>query len=177
MLNDVVFERHEVNDERIDAFSAAISTTHVNGGLLLACFRPQIPLRGYELTRIALPEGIRAFVSNVSIRQALPDLGITDPVIFGNGCWQSSYELEGSLVSTLVSGGAYKSWRNQEEQARLVARNFVDVLAEGRREGLVVYRIFGAWTGWFFDIAWDSTHVAFHFDTGMWWIICSTDTD
>jgi hypothetical protein len=178
MISTSNFEPIEVDDPRAERYSSAVRSTHVNGGIVIACFRPNPPVSVSDLLRgmawLSVPH---AFLQNASVRHALADLAIPAQVTLGDVCWQSSYELEGGLVQTLVLGGAYESWEKRENDARTVARDFVDSLSEGRRLGLNAFRIPGAWTSWFFDVAWDSTYLVCHFDSDKWWLICSTDTD
>lgn len=40
-----------------------------------------------------------------------------------------------------------------------------------------VFKIIGAWTPWFYDVAWDPSFVIFNRPQMKFWILCMTDTD
>ena len=178
MIVTLTFEVITFDDPRAERYAAAVRTTHVNGGIVIACFRPNPHVPVHEMIHgVSWPSVAQAFLRNASVRRALTDLDVPEEVTLGGVCAQGSYEFEGGLAQTLVSGGAYVSWAEREDDARAVARDFVESLSEGRRASLMALRIDGAWAPWFFDIAWDSTYLAWNYDSDRWWLICSTDTD
>jgi len=91
--------------------------------------------------------------------------------------WYGTYELEGAITHLLLVGGAYRNAGLSEEQARGLSRAFVDALVGNARLQTSVYRISGAWTDWFHDIAWDATFVIYRPVARRWTLFCATDTD
>jgi hypothetical protein len=88
----------------------------------------------------------------------------------------SAFECEGALVHLLVCGGAYGGGV-PEEVARRLGRDFVDACLEGRRLNCIVFAIAGAWTPWFYDVAWDNTFFIYDPGARAWTCLAATDTD
>jgi hypothetical protein len=82
--------------------------------------------------------------------------------------------MEGALTVTLLRGGAYKQFTGTEDEARRLSREFVTVIGHDHAQ---VFKIEGAWTDWFYDVAWDSSFVIYDAQCMRWWILCMTDTD
>jgi hypothetical protein len=61
-----------------------------------------------------------------------------------------------------------------EDKARRLSREFVAAIGHDYTQ---VFSIEGAWTGWFLDVAWDSSFVVYDPQRMRWWILCMTDTD
>ena len=178
---EVIYSLEETNDDSITSVIEAINKTHANGGIICRCFRPlngaaHEQASGYG--NYGISYCLKSFLENDSVQSFLPELNppaSLDPlpsfVTYG------SYEFEGAIISLLLSGGAYMSSKFTEPQARSLAQRFVDSILPDCRQFATVFRIDGAWTNWFCDVAWDATFVVFNTKLKRWWLICITDTD
>ena len=59
----------------------------------------------------------------------------------------------------------------------MLAKDLVDSLVGENRRHCYVFMIDGAWTPWFFDVAWDYSYVLFDPIRRCWWTLFMTDTD
>jgi hypothetical protein len=181
MWRDVEYVLAPTDDPRLLAVTQSIKTSHTNGGAILRGFQPtNIP--AFDSAARNDLQGIdhllRCFLEASSVRQGVPDLKIPHPLpTLPNYTWYGTYEFEGALTHLLLAGGAYQSAGLHEEQARSMSRAFVDVLIGNARLQASVYRINGAWTDWFYDIAWDATFLVYHPVARQWTLLCVTDTD
>jgi hypothetical protein len=121
---------------------------------------------------------LRAFLEGESVRSELPELRIPPnidpfPIVVTYG----AYEFEGAMTRLLLSDGAYYRSELSEDQARTMAREFVDAIVSSSRKHATIYRLDGPWCGWFYDIAWDASFVVRNAKTQRVWLICVTDTD
>jgi hypothetical protein len=66
---------------------------------------------------------------------------------------------------------------SSEDEARRISRAFVDVLLGNHRRSSTVLALDGAWTPWFYDVAWDSSYVILDPAASAWWTLFMTDTD
>jgi hypothetical protein len=87
-----------------------------------------------------------------------------------------TFEFEGALTQALVAGGAYGG-RVPEQAARQLSRDFVDCCFDDRRLSVAVFCIPGAWTKWFYDVAWDGTYLCLDLVGASWTCLLFTDTD
>ena len=174
-----MFELVPTTDERIEALLAAFKETHVNGGPMHGCVRITDPdFVGPALFRSKAPrDWFRALLTSPDLSQAFPDLGVVVPGRLGELSFFSAWELEGAITHGLVTGGAYESLSADEERARKLARDYVDVVAAGDRRSMVAMRVDAAIAPWFCDIAWDTTLVAWNYRTNLCWVLFITDTD
>ncbi len=86
----------------------------------------------------------------------------------------SAYEMEGALTATLLQGGAYDRFPGTEDEARVLSRQFMTAIGHDQAQ---VFKILGAWTHWFGDIAWDASFIVLDMQRMRWWVLCMTDTD
>jgi hypothetical protein len=178
---DVEYELAPTHDPRLSAVTRLVEASHVNGGAILHMFQPTSDAAFEAAARSDL-QGIdhllRCFLEASSVRKAVPDLKIPYPLApIPQYTWYGTYEFEGAITHLLLVGGAYKSAGLSEEQARSTSRAFVDALVGNARLQTSVYRINGAWTDWFFDVAWDATFVVYQPIARRWTLFCVTDTD
>lgn len=73
-----------------------------------------------------------------------------------------------------MQGGAYQKFSGTEDEAGLLSRHFVAVIGHDHTQ---VFKVLGAWTYWFYDVAWDTSFVILDAQRMRWWILCMTDTD
>jgi hypothetical protein len=178
---DVEYELVPTADPRLQGVTQTVKSSHVNGGAILRVFQPRSDAAFDSAARSDL-QGIdhllRCFLEARSVREAVPELKIPNPLTpMPKYTWYGTYEFEGAVTHLLLVGGAYQSAGLNEEQARSMSRAFVDALVENARLQTSVYRISGAWTDWFFDVAWDSTFVVYQPGARRWALFCITDTD
>jgi hypothetical protein len=164
----------------IDAFLGAVAEQFVNGGCVLRQFEARDQARfdsalAHDLR--GLEQMLAAFLRRPEVHAGLEEVKIasaarTLPAFRTIG----AFELEGALAHTLLTGGAYTRGVGSEERARLIAREFLDALLEDRLS-CTVFVLEGAWTPWFFDVAWDHSYVLIDPGARSWWTLFMTDTD
>jgi len=178
---DVEYELVPTDDLPLRAVAQVLQASHVNGGAILRVFQPTSDAAFDAAARSDLQGTdhlFRCFLEARSVREAIPELRIPYPLTpMPKHTWYGTYEFEGAVTHLLLVGGVYKSAGLSEEQARSMSRAFVDALVGNARLQTSVYRISGAWTEWFFDIAWDSTFVVYQPVARRWALFCVTDTD
>jgi hypothetical protein len=178
---DVEYDLAPADEPRLQIVAHLVQASHVNGGAILRIFKPTSDPAFDAAARSDL-QGmdhlLRCFLEAASVREAIPDLRIPFPLTpMPQYTWYGSFEFEGAITQLLLAGGAYKSAGLSEEQARTISRGFVDALIGNARLRTCVYRISGAWTDWFHDIAWDATFVVHQLVARRWALFCVTDTD
>jgi hypothetical protein len=80
------------------------------------------------------------------------------------------------LTHALVAGGAYGGGV-PEEAARQLSRAFVASCFNDHHLSVTVFAIRGAWTDWFYDVAWDSSYLCVDPLAARWTCLFFTDTD
>jgi hypothetical protein len=178
---DVEYRLEDFHDDRLDTVVRAIETTHVNGGVLLRRFRPLLGSRfgeAHQQDRRGVDHWLRCFLECETVRRLIPELKIPYPLgELPQFTAYGPYEFEGALVSLLLRGGAYVNSSLSEHDARTFARGFVDAMVGDHRGHTTAFRIDGAWTDWFCDVAWDATFIVLDSVAQSWWLFCVTDTD
>jgi hypothetical protein len=162
----------------IDAFLAEVSRQYVNGGCLLYRFETLDP----ALLNFAQAGGVSrllaAFLDRPAVKNALNDVKLASakaiPPPFRP---MSSFELEGALTEILLGGGAYIRGMESDDDARRMSRAFVDALLGDHRRSSTVFALEGAWTRWFYDVAWDCSYLILDPLARAWWSLFMTDTD
>lgn len=160
---------------------SALSDAYANGAAKLAAFAPSDVGAFDDAARTdlqGLSHLLGYFLLAPGVRGALPEIEIPD---FGSELpphrAMGAFEFEGALVQLLLLGGAYGGSVASEDVARRLARDFVDAIAGERRLQIVVFAIHGAWTSWFYDVAWDGTFVVYDSAWRRWTCLFLTDTD
>ena len=171
--------RISLEKPQAQALFDALQGVYSNGAVILCCLKSSEISGLMNNSQLCLHElVISQFLKSQTVQQAVPELKIDNELILPALHPLNSYELEGSLVQILINGGAYNKWQSSEDEARSLARNFLDlVAAEKYRSRVSGIRFYSAWTDWFYDVAWDSTFVIFNAATQKWWLLCTTDTD
>ena len=162
----------------INAFLSEVSRQLVNGGCLLYRFDDLDP----SLFNFAQPGGLsrllQQFLNDPTVRKALADVNLDSAkAIPPPHRILGSFEFEGALTEILLGGGAYVSGLSSKDDARGMSRAFVEAMLEQRRRGAPVFALEGAWTSWFYDVAWDASYVIIDPSARAWWILLMTDTD
>jgi hypothetical protein len=178
--DSVTYDRTAVHSPKIDRFLDAIRKSHVNGGVIVACFEPDDPAEFDDSARRDLhgvDRCISSFLTRPSVRVAVPELqlpaALDPPPKFG---YKGPFELEGQLTQTLLVGGAYRQFDGTVQEARQISRDFVEELVADRWLNVAVVAI-GLLTEWFYDVAWDAFLIVFDQQGRRFWLICITDTD
>ncbi|HUG67925.1 MAG TPA: hypothetical protein VMM76_09240 [Pirellulaceae bacterium] len=178
---DVEYRIDAFHDDRLDIVVRALETTHVNGGVLLRCFRPLLGARfgeAHQQDLRGVEHWLRCFLECQTVRDLIPELRIPNPLgELPPFTTYGAYEFEGALIPLLLRGGAYIGSSISENDARTLARGFVDAMVGDCRDLITVFRLDGAWTDWFYDIAWDATFIVFNPVAMCWCLFCVTDTD
>ncbi len=177
LWSDVHYAEQPLTDARLEAYVAALRPLYANGRVLLRCFQPTDTVAFHSASRHdlrGLDHLLSAFLSAPTIQVFLGELHIPSPLKLPAYHYYSVYEMEGALTVTLLRGGAYKRFAGTEDEARRLSREFVAAIGH---EHAQVFKIVGAWTDWFYDVAWDSSFVIFDAQRMRWWILCMTDTD
>ncbi len=177
---DVEYRLEETVNTAFDRVVGAIKATHVNGGVLLRCFRPTTTAFDHAFRNDLQGERhlLRAFLESESLTHLVPELDISKPIEpFPEFTSYDCYEFEGAITSLLLSSGAYIDSKIEANNARMLAAAFVDEMLTETRDVAAVYRISGAWAGWFCDVAWDRSFAVLDPTARKWWLMCVTDTD
>lgn len=171
--------RINLEKPQAQALFDALQGVYSNGAVILCCFSlSEFTNLKTDSLFIAPEPIISQFLKSQPVQQTVPELKIDDELILPALHPLNSYELEGSLTQILINGGAYTQWQSSEDEARSLARNFLDLVAAGKyRSRVSGIRFYSAWTDWFYDVAWDSTFVIYNAATQKWWLLCTTDTD
>src|SRR5688572_20158063 len=162
----------------IDVFLATVSGQYVNGGCLLYRFE----ILDASLHNFAQAGGftrlLTAFFNHAEVKRALKEVQFaaakTVPPLFRP---MSSFEFEGALTEILLGGGAYIGGLASEDDARRITRAFVDAFLGNNRRLSTVFALEGAWTPWFYDVAWDNSYLILDPVAPAWWALFMTDTD
>lgn len=177
---DIEYRLEQTSNPEFDRVVDAVKATHVNGGVLLRCLRPTTTAfdHAFHNDLQGLHHLFRAFLESESLSRSVPELEISKPIEpFPEFTTYSSYEFEGAIVSLLLSGGAYIDSKIEPKEARMMAVSFVDGMLADARGYAQVFRISGAWSGWFYDVAWDMSFAVLDPIARKWWLLCVTDTD
>jgi hypothetical protein len=174
---EVQYEEVKINDSRLESYLTTLRKLYANGQVLLYCFQP-VDIAIFDEAQHQDRQGfeylLASFMNNPSVVANLEDIKLrTKTVSLPKHDILSSFEMEGSLTHLLLRGGAYINFPHEEE-ARKLSRAFMESLGHDHSQ---VFRITGAWTYWFFDIAWDTTFIVFNSVQRKWWWLCMTDTD
>jgi hypothetical protein len=128
-----------------------------------------------------VPPPLLAFllISNPSIQLGLDELKLSEAdlrtLIFSEPI--DLYRLLGVLLHTLRAGGAYyQSKRSFSEDMQLTV-DFLNELLGEKKDYVTGSAYGGAWTPFFFDVAWDHTYVLIQRETGRIHFLYMTDTD
>ena len=90
----------------------------------------------------------------------------------------SLYSLIGDLCSKLAFGGAYSNGSKLEPSELLsTVKKFVEEFLPGGYLNYHYYYFFENWTGWFANVAWDSTYLLIDRNGKEISLICVTDSD
>jgi hypothetical protein len=165
----------------IDAFVEAITGQFLNGDCVLRLFEAKAPAQ-FDAALVGDIQGLdhclATFLGRPEVREGLKEVDLAAAVSLPPA-FQSitTFELEGALTHMLLPGGAYTDGIHLEERARTLARDFVDALVGEHRLSCTVFKLFGAWTPWFCDVAWDYSFVLMDRGGRSWWTIFMTDAD
>ena len=178
----IQYEVLPTTDQRILLVVDALEKKFLNGGVILRSFLPVSKLHVDPYFRpdlVGIEHHLICLLQAESVRAAVPELQIPFPLQkLPRYSWYSGFEFEGAVTHSLLCHGAYVDSKFDVETARKLSRDFVDaLLVNGDRLATIVYSIRGAWTEWFFRIAWDQTFVVVNVPTGRWTLFCFTDTD
>lgn len=160
----------------------ALKDLYGNGDVFIGFFEPlNVGLfkQAQFIGPISLDQILKTFLLSNSVMPVLSkEIKATEKdvqsLIFS---WQGAFEFEGALTQTLLAGGAYVRFKGTEEDARKLSRDLVDAILPDGRLSAVVFRIDGAWTDWYYDVAWDKTFVVYDRAGCKWIVFCATDTD
>jgi hypothetical protein len=177
LWSNVHYAEQPLVDSRLQAYLEALRPLYVNGRVLLRCFQPtdsgaflsasRSDLRGLDYL-------LAAFLGAPTIQELLGELRIPAPLKLPRYHFYSAYEMEGALTVALLRGGAYRQYSGTEDEARQLSREFVTAIGHNYPQ---VFKIEGAWTGWFYDVAWDTSFLVYDPQHMRWWVLCMTDTD
>ena len=182
---EVIYKVEERNDPSIRAVVDAICKTYANGGMICRCFRPLNGAAYEHVSRID-PRGdghwLKSFLESDSVLRCVPEPEIDEPEMeegidpFPAYVKYGSYEFEGAITGLLLSDGAYIKSDLNADQARSMAREFVDALLPDSRKYVPVFRVDSKWNDWI-NMGWGATFVVFNHKQERLWLVCATDTD
>lgn len=183
---DQLWERIEIRPEKeihalVETYLSEMRSICVNGGALYARFRlvSHPDFHWYAMQRRwSEIEFVPRFFSHSVVAQELGQL-VAAPradmqTLFES---RSAFTLDGELASNLVFGGAYEAFKGTPRQAKDLAGDVCAALFADRFLDVDVLYSPHPWSSWFFDIAWDSTHLVIDRRTCTVHVLASTDTD
>ncbi len=182
---DIAYTQVNFHHTDIQRYLDEINHLYTNGGAILMCFKPQdtesfIKAQSSSTNAIkGLDHLLKTFlVSNTVLPTLAKEICATSKDVEAlQYSVYGAYEFEGALVDILLTGGSFNRFAGTEDDARQMARAFVDAaIPEGRLSSLV-FRIDGPWTRWFFDVAWDHTFVIHDRESYRWQVLCTTDNN
>lgn len=178
---EVKYHPVEINSSKIEGFLSSIRKTHVNGGVILACFEADNPIEFDHATFHDLrgaDHPFHTFLTSPNVAKTLSDLEI-DPPFDPKPEFRHTVALamEGELTHSVLVGGAYERFRGEMEDARKISRDFMEEIVQGRWLELSVVVTYTPWTNWFYDVAWDCTFIVCDRAAHRFWLLCITDTD
>ena len=148
----------------------ALRGMYVNGGVICTAFTYR-SMKEYDNAQ----DELRAFLDSPDVRRALDLLRIPDGLTpLPHHSLISPSTLQSDITSMLQRGGAYT--RGVGGEAKSLAASFCGCVL-GDREEIRLFRIDGAWSPWFYDVAWDYTCVMHLPSQERWVVFCCTDTD
>ncbi len=175
-----VLRQVAVDDPRLLALVRVFAGLYANGAVYVAAFDPADGRWEVGMDRVAR-EPLRhwqRFLGAVVEQGLAADLAVPDPpVAMASPTVYGGYELEATMVTRLLSGGAYARFPGSDEEARAIAWAAVDAMLGDGRLAATAYATREAWTRWFNTGPWDQTLAAFDPTTQRWWLVCLTDTD
>ncbi len=148
----------------------ALRDAYLNGGVILATFSCR-SMKDYDSAQ----DELRAFLDSPGVRRALHFLKIPHGLTpLPTHSLISSITLQSDVTSMLQRGGAYT--RGVEGNSQKLAASFCGGIL-GDRQEIRLFRVDGAWSPWFYDVAWDYTCIMKIPSHKRWVVFCCTDTD
>ncbi|MEI5907077.1 hypothetical protein WAK64_08405 [Bacillus spongiae] len=168
----------DINNPIIDKFKQAITSTHVNGGIIIKCFK----INNKNLLSPYLSEEheryFNKFFTSKDIKQAIPELKIEDELVCKTDFERiSPFLLDGDFGDTIYHGGAYESFPGTPKEAKKLGEELCQFIFGDRILDILPYRSYNPWSTWFYDVAWDCTWFLIDKELKRIWVICVTDTD
>lgn len=177
---DVDYELLPGDDARIAAIVRSACRTYINGGCLAFGFRARNAAAfdaAERCDRKGLDHLLASFLRNPIVQRELAQTRIADATVcpppYGA---LGPLQLEGALADSLARGGAYTGGV-PVDAARELARDFVAAVIGNPSGSAYIFKLEGAWTPWFYDVAWDSSYAICTITTRTWWLLFMTDTD
>jgi hypothetical protein len=165
----------------VEEYLAEVRRVKTNGGALFARFHMEGNAdfnwfasrnRWDEVTFFS------RFFSHPVVSASLPKVtrgaNVNDTVTFE---WGSPFLLDGELARILVNGGPYEKFKGTPREAKNLGMRVCDALFGDRFLDVEVFHCWNAWSPWFCDVAWDTTHVLIDRRLQAVTVLVSTDTD
>jgi hypothetical protein len=177
----VEYEAIPNTDKRIVSVLNSFKKLYVNGGPLLRIFKPSNHLI-FDDAAFSDIRGsnhfLQCFLETQTVRENVADLAIPFPLDAVPKHRQLCVaEFQTTLLQTLMAGGAYERPSFSVEIALQMVQEFIDALADSESQYLTIWQIEGAWTDWFYDVAWDYSFVLLQLKARKCVLFCITDTD
>ncbi|MDM5328570.1 hypothetical protein [Neobacillus sp. CF12] len=168
-----------ISNPIVDRVKETISSTHLNGGMIIECFQINNPeLLNYPTMNETFERYFTRILTSDDIRISIPELKIGKQLDCETDFkFISSFTLDGAIASVIYNGGAYKGFYGTPREAKNLAQEFCDFIFEDRVLDVQVYQTNTPWCSWFFDVAWDDTWLILDTNLKKIWLICITDTD
>ena len=168
-----------VSNPTVDRVKETISSTHLNGGIIVECFQINNPeLLNYPNMNEEYERYFTKILTSSDVRMSIPELNIGKELDCDTDFkWSSSFTLDGDIASVIYNGGAYEGFFGTPREAKRLAQEFCDFIFGDRFLDIQVYKTNNPWCSWFFDIAWDDTYFILDTTLEKIWLICITDTD
>ena len=165
-------------DPRLLALARTMAATcNLTNGIRFAQFRIDADpeLADYFAHNRIEPGFFRHFFTHPDVRKAFP--GLLDPRQDPLGfCRETGPEMTAMLERAVLNGGAYRSFKGSEADARKLVADFTTALGD-RLATAGGWLSEDAWNPWFRDVAWDRSFFWFDRGTSIATVLLTTDTD
>jgi hypothetical protein len=178
-LNSNSIELIEINSPIIDRLKQTITSTHVNGGIIIKCFKiNDSDLLKYPKMIEEHERYFNKFFTSEDIKKAVPELKIEEKLLCKTDFRRTnSFVLDGELGGVIYNGGAYKSFYGTPKEAKKLGEQVCEFMFDDRFLDIIAFHTSNPYSAWFYDVAWDDTWFILDTELNRIWLICMTDTD
>ena len=169
-------------DDRITTVIDTLNSKYANGGFIFKQFK----ISGdasfdclLEYNRLYKTDFINHIVGSKAFQTALPQLVDIKRVRVLERSWynQDLFNLPGDIAKHIFYGGAYSGRHFSAEHSYTMATAFVKAFTGHRFSDFTCWHTETGWSGWFHNIAWDSSVFIFDSINKILTVLCLTDSD
>lgn len=121
-----------------------------------------------DKTFLKLTEGFLTYGNNTPIGANIDNIKIET---------LSPHLFDGELAQIVYEGGSHINKFRSAETTTKQSRRFTEQILQFRFDDFSIYKIYGAWSDWFYGLIWDNTYFLFDKANGEFWILAIADGD